>query len=790
MDTLWIESMNTVLDDNKLLTLVSGERISMPPQVSLLFEVQDLAVASPATVSRAGMVYYDPVDFGWRPYVATWLLNTPLQGYVPLLQPLFDLFTKPVLEVRRKEVKEPVPCIELNLIRSLCNMLEATFVPKNGLPEAPDEKSGTLSAVVRMWFIFCMVWSVGGAANEDSRKSIDNAVREANSEDGNGCSLPPSGTMYEWLIDGKKGEWISWTSMIPETWHLEPGTPFYKILVPTIDTVRYNWVVKRMLDAHKEILVVGDSGVGKTVLMQECLSGMQEMLVSKINFSAQTSSSRLQQIVEGKVEKRMKDTFGPPMGKRMVLLIDDLNMPAKDLFGSQPPLELLRHWLDYGFWYDRQKQAVKYIKDIQLLQIMAYPGGGRSVITMRLQSRSHLLNVTFPAEAQLKRIFSLPLKQKLAEFGDEVQGLCDGLTVATMNLYTAVGAGLLPTPSKSHYLFNLRDMCKILQGLLQATPGKSGFDTKNGMLKLWTHECFRVFSDRLVDEKDYLFFQTQVDEQLVAEPFSSALGSLFDNKVLSIYGDFMSDGPDQRYEEYSDFDAVKAFCEARLEEYNYEPGMVPMHLVLFRDAIEHMCRIARVMGMQRGNAMLVGVGGSGRQSLSRLAAFVKGFKCFMIEITKTYRKTEFHEDLKRLYVQAGVERKETVFLFTDTQIVEESFLEDINGILSTGEVPNLYSADEMGEIREGLLPAARAAGVEETSDALYSFFIEQAQNHMHVVLCFSPIGDSFRIRCRKFPGLVSTCLSSLNRVHTCLSRAESRDVHCLAEHYACIRPSI
>jgi len=159
--------------------------------------------------------------------------------------------------------------------------------------------------------------------------------------------------------------------------------------------------------------------------------------------------------------------------------------------------------------------------------------------------------------------------------------------------------------------------------------------------------------------------------------------------------------------------------------------------------------------MQRGNALLVGVGGSGRQSLSRLAAFLKGFKIFMIEITKTYRKTEFQEDLKRLYVQTGVQRKETVFLFTDTQIVEESFLEDVNGILSTGEVPNLYSSDEMGEIREGIMQAARAAGVEETSDSLYNFFIEQARNHMHVVLCFSPIGDLFRIRCRKFPGLVS-----------------------------------
>jgi dynein heavy chain len=409
-----------------------------------------------------------------------------------------------------------------------------------------------------------------------------------------------------------------------------------------------------------------------------------------------------------------------------------------------------------AYRYDRQKQFIKNIRDIQLLQVMAYPGGGRSVITMRLQSRSNLLNITFPAEAQLKRIFSIPLRQKLESFGDDVVALCDGLTKATMNLYFAVCKELLPTPSKSHYLFNLRDMCKILQGLLQAQPSKIGMDPKTSILKLWTHECMRVFSDRLIDPQDTTYFLTQIEEQLVTEPFSSALGSLFDNKVISIYGDFMSDpGQAPKYEEYADFSTVKAFCEGRLEEYNYEPGMVPMQLVLFRDAIEHTCRIARVIGLQRGNAMLVGVGGSGRQSLSRLASFLKGYKTFMIEITKTYRKMEFHEDLKRLYVQTGVQRKETMFLFTDTQIVEESFLEDINGILSTGEVPNLYNPDEISEIREGVLQQARAAGVPETSDALYNFFIEQARNHMHVVLCFSPIGDSFRIRCRKFPGLVS-----------------------------------
>lgn len=134
---------------------------------------------------------------------------------------------------------------------------------------------------------------------------------------------------------------------------------------------------------------------------------------------------------------------------------------------------------------------------------------------------------------------------------------------------------------------------------LQAKPGKGGHDSKTGFLKLWTHECFRVFADRLIDDKDRSFFQTVVDELLTSDALSSALGTLFDNKIISIYGDFMSDpGPEQRYEEYGDFDSVKAFCEGRLEEYNYEPGMVPMQLVLFRDAIEHACRIARIIGMQ------------------------------------------------------------------------------------------------------------------------------------------------------------------------------------------------
>ncbi len=113
-----------------------------------------------------------------------------------------------------------------------------------------------------------------------------------------------------------------------------------------------------------------------------------------------------------------------------------------------------------------------------------------------------------------------------------------------------------------------------------------------------------------------------------------------------------------------------------------------------------VCRIMRVIRQPRGNMMLVGVGGSGRQSLSRLASYVINYKVFQIEVTRHYRQQEFREDLRNLYNLAGVENKPTVFLFNDTQVVEETFLEDINNILSSGEVPNLYTAEEFEEVKK------------------------------------------------------------------------------------------
>lgn len=140
--------------------------------------------------------------------------------------------------------------------------------------------------------------------------------------------------------------------------------PFYKIIVPTVDTIRYEYLVSTLLKHNYPSLLVGPVGTGKTSTAQSVLESVDSnrYTILGVNMSAQTSSQNLQDTIESRVEKRTKGIYVPVGGKLMLAFLDDLNMPAKEVYGAQPPLELLRQWIDYGFWYDRQKQWRKYVK--------------------------------------------------------------------------------------------------------------------------------------------------------------------------------------------------------------------------------------------------------------------------------------------------------------------------------------------------------------------------------------------------------------------------------------------
>ncbi|KAM9407837.1 LOW QUALITY PROTEIN: dynein axonemal heavy chain 2 [Salvelinus alpinus] len=353
-------------------------------------------------------------------------------------------------------------------------------------------------------------------------------------------------------------------------------------------------------------------------------------------------------------------------------------------------------------------------------------------------------------ESQIKRIYGTMINQKLQEFEEEVKPIGSVLTQATLELYYSTVARFLPTPAKIHYLFNLRDISRVFQGLLRAH--RDFHDTKQSITRLWIHECFRVFSDRLVDQSDTEAFVGLLAEKL-GSLFELTYHSICPNKQPPIFGDFLKEP--RVYEDLVDFKTLKGFMDSQLEDYNLTPGVVPMSLVLFRDAIEHVTRVVRVISQPRGNMLLVGIGGSGRQSLSKMAASICEYLVFQVEVTKQYRKQEFREDIKKLYRLTGVDNKPTVFLFNDTQIVDQSFLEDINNILSSGEVPNLYKQDEFEEVSSALSDCARKENIIETPDSMFNYLIERVRNNLHIVLCMSPVGDPFRNYIRQYPALVN-----------------------------------
>ncbi|VUZ52825.1 unnamed protein product, partial [Hymenolepis diminuta] len=179
-----------------------------------------------------------------------------------------------------------------------------------------------------------------------------------------------------------------------------------------------------------------------------------------------------------------------------------------------------------------------------------------------------------------------------------------------------------------------------------------------------------------------------------------------------------------------------------------------MNLVTFRYVLEHLARICRVLRVATGNALLIGVGGSGRQSLSRLAAAMAGYIVFQPEVTKDYGLDEWRNDLKSCLKNAGGRGQKTVFLMTDSQIKNETFLEDIDNLLNSGEVPNIFSAEERAEVielvqstleaenRKNIQSGGGRIDIDLSPMALFAAFVNRCRANLHIIIAFSPIGSA------------------------------------------------
>nr|XP_055037339.1 dynein axonemal heavy chain 3 isoform X1 [Misgurnus anguillicaudatus]XP_055037340.1 dynein axonemal heavy chain 3 isoform X1 [Misgurnus anguillicaudatus] len=789
IDAVWIENMNTVLDDNKKLCLMSGEIIQMSPKMSLIFEPADLEQASPATVSRCGMIYMEPHQLGWTPFRDSYMDTLPANledEHRTLVMDLFNWLVQPCLDFIYHECGFLVQTSPIHLTYSLMRLYTCLLdeIDQSG-QEGREPMTGQH---VTLWlqglFLFAVVWSLGGTINGHSRKKFDAFYRNlimgaiANHPRPQSVKLtknnvfPERGTVYDYYFHKQgNGQWNSWTESISAEDRVIPANAKVSdLIIPTAETSRQLFFLRTYLSHEVPMLIVGATGTGKSAINNNFLMSLpkERYTPNCINFSARTSANQTQEIIMSKLDRRRKGVFGPPMGKKCIIYVDDLNMPAKEVYGAQPPIELLRQWIDHHHWYDKKDTSRLDIEDVLFMAAMGPPGGGRNDITGRFTRHLNILSIDSFDDETLSSIFTSISDWHFSNgFDVSFCRLGKIMVQATMAVYKEAIESFLPTPSKSHYIFNLRDFARVIRGVMLCPS--THLQEGDKLIRLWIHEVYRVFYDRLIDNQDRDLFFNIVKEKTSAyfkQTLDKVLGHLTlsgkveDDSIRSLFfGDYgKPDSASKPYDEITDMRALTEVMDFYLKEFN-NISKAPMNLVMFQFAIEHISRICRVLKQDNGHLLLVGIGGSGRQSVTKLATFINDYELFQIELTKNYSMSDWRDSLKHLMLKAGIEGKKTTFLFSDNQIKDEAFVEDINMLLNTGDVPNIFPADERADIIEKIQGIAQLEGrkIDITPLSMYNFFIDRVKANLHIVLAMSPIGEGFRNRLRMFPSLINCC---------------------------------
>ncbi|KAF2682234.1 cytoplasmic dynein-like protein 1 heavy chain 1 [Lentithecium fluviatile CBS 122367] len=778
VDPEWVENLNSVLDDNKLLTLPNGERLNLPPNVRIMFEVETLKYATLATVSRCGMVWFSDdtvdVDMMIKNYIEN-LKTVPFDDieddsvapgqmsqktlatqaivaeylHIKLTQ---DKFIEKALSMAKKykHIMEYTDIRALNTLFSLLNKACRNVLEYNVQHQDFPLEDDKMEAYISKKLLLALVWALVGDCPLTERKQFgDDIVTLTDVE------LPPlneSTSLIDYDVKPDRSDWDMWQNQVP---NMEVNTHSIiqtDVVIPTLDTVRHEDVLYSWLAEHKPLLLCGPPGSGKTMTLFSALRKLPNMQVVGLNFSSATTPDLLiktfEQYCEYKKTLNGVQLTPTQVGRWLIIFCDEINLPAPDKYGTQRAISFLRQLVEQnGFWRTSDKTWVT-LDRIQFVGACNPPtDAGRTPMGLRFLRHAPLIMVDYPGEQSLLQIYGT-FNSAVLKIIPTLRGYSDALTRAMVQLYAESQKKFTPD-IQPHYVYSPRELTRWVRGVYEALRPLEILPVE-GLIRIWAHEALRLFQDRLIAEDERKWTEECV-HRVAMEHFPNideekALGGpiLFSNWLSKNYV------PVER-------DNLRDFVKARLKTFCEEEVDVP--LILFNDVLEHVLRIDRVFRQPQGHLILIGVSGSGKTTLSRFVAWMNGLKVYQIKVHGKYSGEDFDEDLRNVLRRCGCKGEKICFIMDEANVLDSGFLERMNTLLANAEVPGLFEGDEYASLMTAIKEGAQRQGtILDSQEELYKWFTEQIVKNLHVVFTMNPPEEGLSSKAATSPALFNRCV--------------------------------
>ena len=731
VDPEWIESLNSVLDDNHLLTMPNGERIAFGDNVNFLFETHDLSFASPATVSRMGMIFLNDDDVDVQRLVNSWLNKQDESLRMNLSSWIDDLFFRGLDFVLGLE-----PVVETTMVGTVLNGLAQLHSCSN--------KSQFLCGVIR---------GLGGNLSLDDRAKFAKEIFVWGNE-----RPPDMGAVLDCYFDGS-----GLAQYRTQNMSFDGSTAFEDSVVPTVSVQRTMDMIQPWIDGFHPFILVGPEGCGKNMIIRETFRKQRSTQVTTLHCNAQTTAEH----VIMKIAQTCS-LFSSPEGRvyrprdceRLVLYLKDVNLPRPDMYNTCMLVAFLQQILTFNGFYDENLEFLKMEKIQIVCSMNAATTVGRHPLSTRFTAIVRIGVVDYPDAKELSSVYDSLLELAFNSPGVSVPSKYNKdmerakLASTMVDTYQQVKTKYTVDEHR-HYLFTPRDLTSWVKGLLR-------YDLEGDeLMDCLIYEGERQFRDRLVDSD-------------AGNKFNSILAGIvrsnwrhnanIDNFYFSAFlQNSKSSKEETKGGDAGDEPVLSKLSRTKAEDFKnivaqqlllYQREEKELNMLLFTEILDHVARVDRVISQDGGHLLLVGKTGVGRRTAVTLACYIHKMTMSTPNVTRGYGLSQFKGDLKTVMQLAGIDGEKVCFYLEDHQFTDDTILETVNSLLSAGDVPGLYSHEEL----EPLLAPLKELMLDEGGFRTpYDFFVSRVKKNLHVCLSMDSTNAKFTTQCESNPAVYTSC---------------------------------